>query len=73
MGWDGLVVSDYVPEERFNAGIGLRKEDVQKVMDKATADLNSRFMMRYEPTLDLQAPQFHPLPQPPTLLPKPRR
>jgi hypothetical protein len=30
-------------------------------------------MMRYEPSLDVHAPQFHPLPQPPALPPKPRQ
>lgn len=47
--------------------------DIQKEMDEAQPDSNGQFMMRYEPSLDTHAPQFHPLPQPPALPPKPRR
>jgi hypothetical protein len=36
-------------------------------------DAKGQFMMRYEPSLDTNAPQFHPLPQPPVLPPKPRQ
>jgi hypothetical protein len=48
-------------------------DEIQKQMDEALPDSKGQFMMRYEPSLDLHAPQFHPLPQPPLLPPKPRR
>jgi hypothetical protein len=46
---------------------------IQKLMDEAPSDSQGQFMMRYEPSLDVHAPQFHPLPQPPVLPPKPRQ
>jgi hypothetical protein len=46
---------------------------IQKLMDEAEPDAQGQFMMRYEPSLDVHAPQFHPLPQPPVLPPKPRQ
>ena len=45
---------------------------IQKLMNEATSESQGQFMMRYEPSLDVRAPQFHPLPQPPALPPKPR-
>ena len=45
---------------------------IQKLMDEAVPDAQGQFVMRYEPSLDVAAPQFHPLPQPPALPPKPR-
>jgi hypothetical protein len=45
---------------------------IQKLMDEARPDERGQFMMRYEPSLDIHGPQFHPLPQPPALPPKPR-
>jgi len=44
---------------------------IQKLMDEAAEAAKGQFMMRYEPSLDTYAPQFHPLPQPPVLPPKP--
>lgn len=44
---------------------------IQELIDKAHPDSQGQFMMRYEPSLDTHAPQFHPLPQPPALPPKP--
>lgn len=44
---------------------------IQRLQDEAGPDANGQFMMRYEPSLDTHAPQFHPLPQPPALPPKP--
>ncbi|OCP19376.1 MULTISPECIES: hypothetical protein [unclassified Ensifer] len=43
---------------------------IQKLQDEANPDANGQFIMRYEPSLDTHAPQFHPLPQPPALPPK---
>jgi hypothetical protein len=45
---------------------------IQKLIDEAVPDAQGQFMMRYEPSLDVHARQFHPLPQPPALPPKPR-
>ncbi|NGO54170.1 hypothetical protein [Allomesorhizobium camelthorni] len=44
---------------------------IQKLQDDAGREARGQFMMRYEPSLDTHAPQFHPLPQPPALPPKP--
>ncbi|MFW6028312.1 MAG: hypothetical protein ACOC9Q_02175 [bacterium] len=44
---------------------------IQKLQDKAPPDSHGEFMLRYEPSLDVHKPQFHPLPQPPMLPPKP--
>lgn len=43
---------------------------IQKLQDEARPDSQGQFLMRYEPSLDLHRPQFHPLPQPPLLPPK---
>ena len=45
---------------------------IQKLIDEAKPEAHGQFMMRYTPSLDVHAPQFHPLPQPPALPPKPR-
>ena len=44
---------------------------IQKLQDEARADSHGQFILRYEPSLDIHGPQFHPLPQPPLLPPKP--
>lgn len=44
---------------------------IQKLVDEAGPENQGQFMMRYERSLDVQGPQFHPLPQPPALPPKP--
>ena len=44
---------------------------IQKLQDEARPDSHGQFMLRYEPSLDVNGPQFHPLPQPPLLPPKP--
>lgn len=44
---------------------------IQQLQDKARPESHGQFMLRYEPSLDTHAPQFHPLPQPPLLPPKP--
>ena len=44
---------------------------IQKLQDEAAPEANGQFVMRYEPSLDTHAPQFHPLPQPPALPRKP--
>lgn len=44
---------------------------IQKLRDEASREAEGQFVMRYEPSLDTHAPQFHPLPQPPVLPPKP--
>lgn len=44
---------------------------IQGLVDQAGPEANGQFMMRYEPSLDVNKPQFHPLPQPPALPPKP--
>jgi hypothetical protein len=44
---------------------------IQKLQDEAGPEANGHFMLRYEPWLDTYAQQFHPLPQPPVLPPKP--
>jgi len=46
---------------------------IAKLQDEAVGDAKGQFMMRYEPSLDTNAPQFHPLPQPPAMPPKPRQ
>jgi hypothetical protein len=43
---------------------------IQKLQDEAGSEAKGQFVMRYEPSLDIHAPQFHPLPQPPALPPK---
>lgn len=45
---------------------------IQKLQESAEGDANGQFMFRYEPSLDVHKPQFHPLPQPPALPPKPQ-
>lgn len=45
---------------------------IQKLQDEAGSDAKGQFMMRYERSLDVRAPQFHALPQPQVLPPKPR-
>ena len=45
---------------------------IQKLQDEADPDAKGQFIMRYERSFDIHAPQFHPLPQPPVLPPKPR-
>ena len=44
---------------------------IQKLQEEAPPDSHGQFMLRYEPSLDVHGPQFHPLPQPPALPPKP--
>ena len=44
---------------------------IQKLVDEAGPENPGQFMMRYERSLDVHGPQFHPLPQPPALAPKP--
>ena len=44
---------------------------IQKLQDEAAPEANGQFVMRYERSLDTHAQQFHPLPQPPVLPPKP--
>ena len=44
---------------------------IQKLQEEGRADSHGQFMLRYEPSLDIHRPQFHPLPQPPALPPKP--
>lgn len=46
---------------------------IQKLQDGAGPDDHGQFMMHYEPSLDVHGPQFHPLPQPPMLPPKPQQ
>lgn len=46
---------------------------IQKLQDEGDPDAKGQFMMRFEPSLDLNAEQFHPLPQPPMMPPKPRQ
>lgn len=43
---------------------------IQKLQDEAGPEAKGQFLLRYEPSLDVHRPQFHPLPQPPALLPK---
>ena len=45
---------------------------IQKLQDEAPPGSHGQFMLRHEPSLDVHGPQFHPLPQPPALPPKPR-
>lgn len=44
---------------------------IQRLQEEAGRDAQGQFIMRYEPSLDTHAPQFHPLPQSPALPPKP--
>jgi len=46
---------------------------IQKLQDGAGPQAKGQFVMRYEKSLDMHAPQFHPLPQPQVLPPKPRQ
>lgn len=46
---------------------------IQKLQEEAQGDANGQFMLQYEPSLDIHAPQFHPLPQPQLLPPKPQQ
>jgi hypothetical protein len=48
-------------------------DEIQKQMDSASRESKGQFIMRYEPSLNTYAPQFHPLPQPQVLPPKPPR
>jgi len=44
---------------------------IQQLQNEARPESHGQFMLRYEPSLDVHAPQFHPLPQPPLLPTKP--
>ena len=46
---------------------------IQKLQEEAAGDANGQFMLRYEPSLDIHELQFHPLPQPQMLPPKPQQ
>lgn len=47
-------------------------QKMQELSQLAPKENMGRFMFSYERSLDTHAPQFHPLPQPPALPPKPR-
>ena len=47
--------------------------EIQKLIEEAAPDSNGQFMMRYEPSYSTSGPMFHPMPQPPALLPKPQQ
>ena len=47
--------------------------EIQEQMDSASPNARGQFMMLFDPSLDMNAPQFHPLPQPQTPSPKPPR
>jgi hypothetical protein len=44
---------------------------IQKLQDEASPESLGQFIFSYEPSLDVHRPQFHPLPQPRLLPPKP--
>jgi hypothetical protein len=46
---------------------------IGKLQDEAGEGAMGQFLLRYEPSLDLNAQQFHPIPQPQLLPPKPRQ
>jgi hypothetical protein len=46
---------------------------IAKLQDEAQGDAKGQFMMTYEPSLNTYGQQFHPLPQPPVLPPKPEQ
>ena len=43
---------------------------IQALQDQAGPEARGQFVLRYQPSLDMHAMQFNPLPQPPSLPPK---
>lgn len=48
-------------------------DKIQKMQDGAEGDAKGQFLMRFKPSLDFNAPQFHAIPQPPMMPEKPRQ
>ena len=46
---------------------------LQKLQDEATQEAQGQFVLRYDPSLDVNPRQFHPLPIPQMMPPKPRQ